>query len=181
VASNLPQEDLQFYRAGDPALPLKLARAAAFLTLGALFLLFGSLSMALGVPKLAQPICAVIGAPILLYGLFSAFISLPRALANDRSLTVRRDGLLFEGRGIRKHESLEDQSSADPNKANGLPTQVFFAWDDIQTITVERAAMHVVCKDGRRVTFEGAYAKANPEELTQIFERMRKRAELSIL
>jgi hypothetical protein len=181
VASNLPQEDLQFYRAGDPALPLKLARAAAFLTFGALLLLVGSLSVALGVPKLAQPICAVIGAPILLYGLFSAFISLPRALANDRSLTVRRDGLLFEGRGLRKYEALDDKIASDTKDASASPTQVFFAWDDIQAITVERAAMHVVCKDGRRATFEGAYAKASPEELTQIFERMRKRAELSIL
>jgi hypothetical protein len=161
---------IQFYRAMDPSLTRRLVFSCVTLALGAFTLLMGSLSLTLPVPPLARPVCALLGVPLLLYGLLSAFVSLPRALAKDRSLTVRRDGLLFEG-------------SPAPNAEGETPeiADQFFAWNEIASIHVDQNELRICLTTGDVRVFAGDYAKGTPKEMNTHVERLRQRAMLNML
>jgi hypothetical protein len=164
-------DGIQFYRAMDPTLTRRLAWSCATLALGAFTLLMGSLSLTLAVPALARPVCALIGVPLLLFGLVNAFVSLPRALAKDRSLTVRRDGLLFEG------------SLAPPASEGAKPVVAdqFFAWKDLGSVQVARTELRVCLLTGEERVFPGDYANGTPAEMSTHVERLRQRAMLNML
>jgi hypothetical protein len=150
---------LSFYRAEHPGTWSSLIRGSVFATLGALIVLVGSLSVFFGVPEVWKLISAGVGASMLLFGLISGFVAVPRALFNESGLMVRQDGLLFQG------------------KADAL-----LLWDSIERITAAplKGPLTVRLKDGTTHEFALRYGGLAPTDLARKLEQARRRVALNL-
>jgi hypothetical protein len=152
-------ETLEFLRADTPGIAGRLVRSTIIATIGAMVLLVGGLSIFLHVPKGLQPFLAAAGTVTLLYGLTIAFVTIPRALFDDSALSVRRDGLFFEG---------------------GKGKSELFAWDAVVAVAADAGELVLTLDSGETRRFPRTYGGKTAAELATLIEHTRKKAALNL-
>ncbi len=152
-------ETLEFLRADTPGIAGRLVRSTIIATIGAMVLLVGGLSIFLHVPKGLQPFLAAAGTVTLLYGLTIAFVTIPRALFDDSALSVRRDGLFFEG---------------------GKGKTELFAWEAVVAVAADAGELVLTLDSGETRRFPRTYGGKTAAELATLIEHTRKKAALNL-
>jgi hypothetical protein len=148
------------FRADDVALLPRLAAAAAAIGLGAVVTLGGALSLQFKIAHAVQVGCAIAGSALILGGLVSAFVALPRSLRHERCMFVRRDGLLFELTG-------------------GEP--VFVAWADVERVCAREDALVVCKRDGSEHVVQLQFGGMAQIDLARAVEQQRMRVNLQMV
>ncbi len=155
-----PPALLDFYRAEAPEFQGKLLRAGLAIAAGATTTLVGSLSLFYGVPSGFKPVFAVLGAAILLYGLICGFVSLPRLLAHDAFVGVRRDALMV---------------------SSGTGPALVFPWDDIARIAHAEERLVVHLRDGAPHVIDQKFGPIPVSHIAQKLEYLRRKAAMNLL
>jgi hypothetical protein len=138
----------------------RLVVASVCITCGALITLLGALSAQLHIAHVWQVRSAVLGSTLLVFGLVSAFVLLPRTLRDESSLQVRRDGLLI---------SLAD---AAPD---------LIAWDDLASVAANEDGLCLTRTDATSIQIRTRFGGHSHQEMARILEQQRMRANLSML
>jgi hypothetical protein len=146
---------------GDTASFLsRLVVAAVCITCGALITLLGALSAQLHIAQVWQVRSAIVGSALLVFGLVSAFVLLPRTLRDESSLQVRRDGLLV-------------------SLANAAPYLI--SWDDLANVGATDQGLCLTRTDATSVQISTRFGGHSHQEMARILEQQRMRANLSML
>mgnify|MGYP000846974577 CR=1 FL=1 len=147
-----------FYRADDHRVRPMLVRGGIAIAAGAALLLLCALTERLHLPTPVRVGASMVGLLSFGYGLVSGFYLLPRLLATDVYIGVRRDAL-----------------------ALALDTgEVVVPWDDIEGI-VERDGVVVIRRSDDEVLIPRTFGGKTPIELARALDDARRKATLKLL
>jgi hypothetical protein len=107
-----------------------------------------------------KPVFAVVGSAILLYGLICGFVSLPRLLAHDAFVGVRRDALMV---------------------SSGTGPALVFPWDDIARIAHADDRLVVHLRDGAPHVIDQKFGPTPVSHIAQKLEYLRRKAAMNLL
>ena len=150
---------LTFDRADDARVRSVLVRGGLALATGAALLLLCALTERLHLPDGVRVAASLLGLVLFGVGLVSGFYSLPRLLAHDVYIGVRRDGLVAElGEG-----------------AELIP------WDELEAITANPEGLVLRRVDGPDRVIARTFGGKTPVELARALDDARRKATLNLL
>lgn len=150
---------LTFYRADDGRVRPILVRGGLALATGAALLLLCALTERLHLPTGVRVGASLVGLGLFGFGLVSGFYSLPRLLAHDIYIGVRRDGLVAElGEGAE-----------------------LFPWDELEAISAHPEGLLLRRVDGEDRVIPRTFGGKTPAELARALDDARRKATLNLL
>lgn len=150
---------MTFYRADDHRIRPMLVRGGVAVATGAALLLLCALTERLHLPTPVRVGASLLGLASFAYGLVSGFYKLPRLLASDVYIGVRRDALAL---------------ALDAG-------EVVVPWDDVLAVVEREGAVVVQRAGGDDVVIPRTFGGKTPRELARALDDARRKATLKLL
>jgi len=150
---------LRFYRADELGVRGALVRGGVSISLGALVMMLSALSHRFALEEGARLAIGLLGVSLLLFGLVTGFVMVPRLLFRETYVGIRKDALLL----------------VVDNAEEVIP------WETIERIAVQDDVAIIRFREGEPKTLARRYAGKTPTALANLLDDARRKASLGLL
>lgn len=154
-----PPRLLRFYRADDLGVRGALVRGGASISLGALVMMLTALSHRIALADTTRIGMSFLGVSLLLFGLVTGFVMVPRLLFRESYVGIREDALLV----------------VVDNAEEVIP------WESIERIAVQDDVAIIRLREGEPRPLTRRYAGNTPRVLANLLDDARRKASLGLL